>query len=109
MSDKYSLQDIEKLDAERTQGAWEYVYGLGGKDTHAIMPKGRRCTDDSILYEDGIYPIELTDMHFIAATPAIIRQLLDDHETMRRALEEIERCVLNPQHIARKALRGVTK
>ena len=67
------------------EGVPEYQY---------ISPNGAKQLDDSVIYDDGIYPIQAEDMEYIATAPQMeskLRSIVD----MLPEIESLTACAAN--------------
>jgi hypothetical protein len=71
-----TIEEIIKLNSERTQGTWQYKTE-GKPDYQYISRDGIQQLDDTIIFDDGIYPIDPKDLEFIAAAPRIAAKAID--------------------------------
>ena len=91
---KRSLKEIRDLLEAATPGPW----GLGGVAVsgryiveNEIVEKLSACGPEHGTADDLEYDKVIADSKFIAASPAIVAQLLEENEAMREALKVIAR------------------
>ncbi len=103
-----NIKELLELGKKRTQGNWEYMQEGKRQGYQYISRDGRKQLDDSVVFEDGVYPIDDNDMEYIAAAPqmeAKLREVVGMLPEIKQLLDELTM----QQHFGKPAVEMIEK
>lgn len=87
---KITVEEIKRLNAERTQGEWQSATISDGHNSNPYYYHSVFCNERNLASACGIAEIDKNNADFIAAAPRIAALCIEQAEEIERLRETLE-------------------